>query len=207
AQGEGPYRLGGFSGTSIVLFALAKLFEANGDQVVQLLIVDHFPLLFTSALYVPDDESIKQRSPSTHSIRHTLKSAVALYRASNQQHQRIADHLDDAIEGRPTLPYMERWYKTFFDILFMAYDFLFDLVPICEPFTMAAARRVLIEWMKDLKAPVTASFASGGILSLEAAGPLRIDGGVHEVFPSATIVEVEATHFSIFESATLVDLI
>ncbi|KAH7904616.1 hypothetical protein BJ138DRAFT_1130883 [Hygrophoropsis aurantiaca] len=93
AQGEGPYRLGCFSGTSIVLFALAKLFEANGDQVVQLLIVDHFPLLFTSALYVPDDESIKQRSPSTHSIRHTLKSAVALRPPNTPVHGALVQNL------------------------------------------------------------------------------------------------------------------
>ncbi|KAJ7776532.1 hypothetical protein DFH07DRAFT_798512 [Mycena maculata] len=44
---KGPYRLTGYSGTSVVAVAVAKLLEEAGEQVLQLSFIDHFPLLWT----------------------------------------------------------------------------------------------------------------------------------------------------------------
>jgi hypothetical protein len=44
---HGPYRLTGYSGTSVVAVAVAKLLEESDEQVLQLSFIDHFPLMWT----------------------------------------------------------------------------------------------------------------------------------------------------------------
>ncbi|KAH7907339.1 putative polyketide synthase [Hygrophoropsis aurantiaca] len=207
-QGRGPYRLGCFSGTNIILFALARLFEENGDRVVQFLIIDHFPLLFTPALSISNEVATERRTPSLALIRYALATAVTLLKTSGQQRQLLGDHFEDAMEGRTTHPFIERLHTNFHDIMVITYDFIFDLLPVDDPVTMEAARRALTRWMRNLKAPVTVCFASDGVRSTipEAEG-LSDDGGVREAFPDARVVEIEANHFSIMESDTLVDVI
>ncbi|KAJ7604467.1 hypothetical protein FB45DRAFT_1070376 [Roridomyces roridus] len=45
---NGPYRLSGYSGSSVVVVAVAKMLEEAGEEVVQLSFIDHFPLLWTT---------------------------------------------------------------------------------------------------------------------------------------------------------------
>ncbi len=42
----GPYRLGGICATSIITYRLAMIFQANGDELIELIMIEHFPLLF-----------------------------------------------------------------------------------------------------------------------------------------------------------------
>jgi thioesterase domain-containing protein len=51
ARPAGPYRIAGFSASSMVTLRLAQLLEASGDEILQLTFVDHFPLLFTSPVH------------------------------------------------------------------------------------------------------------------------------------------------------------
>ncbi|KAF8920772.1 polyketide synthase [Mucidula mucida] len=51
ARPAGPYRIAGFSASSMVTLRLAQLLEANEDEIVQLSFVDHFPMLFTSPVH------------------------------------------------------------------------------------------------------------------------------------------------------------
>ena len=44
-------RIAGFSASSLVTLRLAGLFLENGDEIVQLTFVDHFPMLFASPLH------------------------------------------------------------------------------------------------------------------------------------------------------------
>ncbi|KAJ7828944.1 hypothetical protein B0H14DRAFT_3873194 [Mycena olivaceomarginata] len=44
---HGPYRLAGYSGTSVVAVAVAKLLEESDEQLLQLSFIDHFPLMWT----------------------------------------------------------------------------------------------------------------------------------------------------------------
>ncbi|KAJ7351379.1 polyketide synthase [Mycena albidolilacea] len=50
ARPAGPYRIAGFSASSMVTLRLAQLFEANEDEIAQLTFIDHFPMLFTSSI-------------------------------------------------------------------------------------------------------------------------------------------------------------
>ncbi|KAJ7811280.1 polyketide synthase [Mycena olivaceomarginata] len=50
ARPAGPYRIAGFSASSMVTLCLAQLFEANKDEIAQLTFIDHFPMLFTSSI-------------------------------------------------------------------------------------------------------------------------------------------------------------
>lgn len=44
---DGPYRLGAFSGASVIAVAVAKLLEESGQEIIQLSFIDGFPLLWT----------------------------------------------------------------------------------------------------------------------------------------------------------------
>lgn len=51
ARPSGPYRLAGFSASSMITLEVVRLLEAVGEEVEQLAFVDHFPLLWASPLH------------------------------------------------------------------------------------------------------------------------------------------------------------
>ncbi len=65
---SGPYRLAGFSGTCVITYALALLFEATGDIVERLVMLDHFrsssARLFGSGMPRPCRRAIRPKSSS-----------------------------------------------------------------------------------------------------------------------------------------------
>ncbi|EGO18753.1 hypothetical protein SERLADRAFT_480452 [Serpula lacrymans var. lacrymans S7.9] len=209
ARPAGPYRLGGFSATSIVLFALAKLFEEGHDVVTQIIVFDHFPLLYTSPMFEPDEETVSLRSPGPDMIRHALSSVSGLYRADNAQRQKIAADFEDAVNGHDAPEYMTAWYNAFLRVAVTAYKFMFEILPTNEPYSLTLLRDAMVEWLKEVKAPVTTCLATRGIISTipEDAKAGWEDLGTRKVFPQAELIEIEGTHFSIFESEVIVDLI
>ncbi|KAF8200274.1 polyketide synthase [Pholiota molesta] len=65
ARPSGPYRLGGYSGCSLLAFEVAYLLRDSGDRVSQLVMLDHFPTLYSSPFIFPlDDETIQKRRAS-----------------------------------------------------------------------------------------------------------------------------------------------
>ncbi|KAF7355656.1 Polyketide synthase [Mycena sanguinolenta] len=64
ARPNGPYRLGAFSATCLVALELARRLEADGETVLQLAFIDHFPLLYASPVLLYDWELMPNRAIS-----------------------------------------------------------------------------------------------------------------------------------------------
>ncbi|KAH9841048.1 uncharacterized protein C8Q71DRAFT_890608 [Rhodofomes roseus] len=81
AQPSGPYRIGAYSGSSIIPFLIAERIVKDGDVVAQFSLLDHFPLLFASPYLEPDDATVRQRTPSHAFMNSLLQSMLHMYRA------------------------------------------------------------------------------------------------------------------------------
>ncbi|KAH7906404.1 hypothetical protein BJ138DRAFT_1222020, partial [Hygrophoropsis aurantiaca] len=203
ARAHGPYRLGAFSGTSVVLFVLAKLFEDNGDEISQLAIIDHFPLLFTSAACQLDVESVQQRSLTMAMTNRIIKTfIVPLYVIDSHAYQRVAGELSAAIDGQPASSFITKMLHNFERFMTITYEFMFELLPPGQPYSNSAARQAMIDWLAPLKAPVTTILATEGVLKTLADWD---DAGTRQAFPNGRVVKVVANHFSVFESRELSD--
>ncbi|KAH7907249.1 Alpha/Beta hydrolase protein [Hygrophoropsis aurantiaca] len=207
ALAHGPYRLGAYCVTSVILFALAKLFEANDDTIAELSVIEHFPLLFARTLFEPDEESIKQRSPTAALEDRIIRElAVPLFDIASPSHLHVATALIAALDGERTEdPFILTMLRNLRRLFSMTCEFMFKLLPPDQAYSSSAARRAMIDWLATVRAPVTTFVASEGIVELF---PEWDDLGTCQAFPGARVVKVPASnHFSIFESDVFADSI
>ncbi|PCH38979.1 KR-domain-containing protein [Wolfiporia cocos MD-104 SS10] len=206
ARPAGPYRLGAYSGTALIAFMIAQKLLAAGDAVVQLAILDHFPVLFASPYMQPDEETVRARTPGSAMTRRALESMLAMYRAeASPIRHRLAQEFEDAAEGRDAPEYMQMWWYAFKRTAIGIYEFMFGLLPEDKPYSVYALREALVEWMRLIHVPVTLFIASDGVAKgippevLEEWG----DFGLHKVYPDGQIVHVKGTHFTMFDTDEL----
>ncbi|PCH35877.1 ketoacyl-synt-domain-containing protein [Wolfiporia cocos MD-104 SS10] len=206
ARPAGPYRLGAYSGTALIAFMIAQKLLAAGDAVVQLAILDHFPVLFASPYMQPDAETVRARTPGPAMTRRALESMLAMYRAeASPVRHRLAQEFEDAAEGRDAPEYMQMWWYAFKRTAIGIYEFMFGLLPEDRPYSVDAMREALVEWMRSIHVPVTLFIASDGVAKgippeiMEEWG----DFGLHKVYPDGQIVHVKGTHFTMFDTDEL----
>ncbi|KAH7912519.1 Alpha/Beta hydrolase protein [Hygrophoropsis aurantiaca] len=203
ARPHGPYRLGAYCVTGIILFALAKLFEANGDQVAQLSVIESFPLLFTCTPFEPDEESIRQQSPTAAMEDRAIREiAVPVFDIDSPSHLHVAKQLIAALDGQEAPPFITAMLHNYKRLYSMICEFIFELLPPGQPYSSGAARRAVIDWLAPVQAPVTTFVASEGIIKLF---PEWDDLGTCQAFPNARVVKIPSNHYSIFESDILLN--
>lgn len=126
-QPQGPYRLAGYSGTSLLAMMLARIFLAAGDDVVQLAFLDHFPMVFASPTWTMDLATYVDRIPSRASIGTILESIFDLYRRdSTPRGVAMIKGLTAAFEGHPTSDFTEAYYRNVERTIATAVDFLLN---------------------------------------------------------------------------------
>ncbi|KAH7912515.1 Alpha/Beta hydrolase protein, partial [Hygrophoropsis aurantiaca] len=204
AQPYGPYRLGSDCVTCLILFALTKLFEANGDKIAQLSVIEHFPLLFTSTQFEPDEASIRQRSPTAAMENRAIRELVVPLCTDSPSHLQVAKGLIAALDGQETDLFITMILHNLKRLFSITQEFIFKLLPPGQPYSSSAARQAVIDWLATVQAPVTTFVASEGIIRLF---PEWDDLGTRQAFPNARVVKVPSNHFSIFESDIFVDSI
>lgn len=201
AQPTGPYRLAGYSGGSLVTFELARLFETNGDCVVQLAIVDHFPALFVSPIFLLDEESVQNRWPSRKVIKQALDTVCDCHnRDPRPARHLIAQEVTDAFNGLEVRDYIKGFYGVFEKMTVATTRFLIDLVGEHGSHHPDNVRQHLSYWMNQVKAPLTVYVAHNGIgATIPDATPGWDDLGCRECMPNANVIYVDAGHLDIFE--------
>ncbi|KAF8161949.1 hypothetical protein K438DRAFT_2070439 [Mycena galopus ATCC 62051] len=204
AQPVGPYRIGGFSGSSLLTFHLARYFENNGDHIVQFVIVDHFPMMFVSPIFCLDAETVATREASKMLIRQALLPLLDIYSAEKQQERRkVADELMDAFNGLPVRDYIKSYYAAFVKIVGMAALFLVE--GLGDHAGNEGREQALKTWLRQLKAPLTHIVARQGIRRALADHPEWEDLGCRACFENAKVLLVDAGHFDIFEADEVVE--
>ncbi|KAJ7464985.1 putative polyketide synthase [Mycena galericulata] len=199
----GPYRLAGYSGNSLLAFQVALLFEKNGDHVVQLVMLDHFPILFSlSSLFHLDKETITTNIPSRALIWQSLNTLFDLYkRDPSPSRQTIPDQLTDAFQGRQVTEFGRSFYGAFVNLVTVISHWLLN--ELGKGGEGLGLKTQLERWMMQVKAPVTIIVAKNGFrLSLPSGWD---DLGCRGCFPEARVVSVDSGHFSMFELDAVVE--
>lgn len=213
---HGPYRLGGFSGSNLITMAMALSLEAQGDELLQVLFLDHAPLLFASCLYEMDDQTVKEKKPSRQLLQKTMASVAGCYlREASNTRMKVGEELRAAIEGRSVRPYIQEYFANTETMLQMYVEFLMDLAALkeTEEYDNGKVEASLINWCKELKAPVCVVVASRGIMGAGACQCESADGiqqahltqwrdlGSARAFgQNARVVYIDDGHYAMFES-------
>ncbi|KAF9466964.1 polyketide synthase [Collybia nuda] len=206
---QGPYRLGGFSASSLVTFEIARLLQANGDEIERLIMVDHFPMLFASPLFPLDEETVSTGTPSKKLLNTALLSMYDSYaRDSSLIVRKSAEDLMDAHLGKPVLERTQNYYNDFRTTAMAVTKYLLNFVDI-ENYTSETqniVRRRLAQRIGEVSFPITVVVADKGIRS-PTSGPEWQDLGVKLFLPRASVLSVNCGHFDLFEHDGVIQLL
>ncbi|KAF8217447.1 hypothetical protein K438DRAFT_1656334 [Mycena galopus ATCC 62051] len=157
---HGPYRLTGYSGTSVVVVAVAKLLEESGGQVIQLSFIDHFPLLWTRE---PIQASLRERRLSADS---TFENTVQLLRYDplyGPESDRLKE-FEAASAGSPSAKHADLESLAIGKRMIQSLaNFLGDFFPPNVPMSASEYAETINDWLSSVKAPLSALTAEFGV--------------------------------------------
>ncbi|KDN35741.1 acetyl-CoA synthetase-like protein [Tilletiaria anomala UBC 951] len=211
-QPQGPYRLAAFSATSILAVALAKKFEAGGDRVAQVALIDHVPTFYLCPVYGLENmvlESSLDRK-AFHEV--CCEGICDLLRRDGggkiaRRHQ-LAKELKDAFEGRPAPEFSTTYWRTVERFLDLMVDFM-----LCGHMDSAEYElenrplEAFMRWQSSLAAPVSVYIASEG---MKRTIPKHMqeewkDLGAMLCWPNAKFHHIEGGHFDILSHMDLIE--
>ncbi|SJK99273.1 uncharacterized protein ARMOST_02564 [Armillaria ostoyae] len=191
----GPYRLASYSSTSVLLVVLIKLFEDNGDEIVQAVMLDHFPAMFVYA-------ANKHGNPDPRvpeSIEAMLDTSMIAIRAMMDRDTHRKQRLWDTV-GTNNLDIVRRSIHNIRAYLVAAAEFVYDLSTDEEG---ASSIQLMAQWLTMLKAPVTVVIAAQGA----AYGTEWTDMGTRQCLPEARVVVVEGGHYEFLRDKVVIELL
>jgi len=209
ARPAGPYRLGGYCASSLVSYAVARLLESNGDEIVQFLQVEHFPTLYTSPICSFDEETLRMRRPSRKILDLLVNSLLNIYaQESLIARQNLGNELADVHCGKEGSSYVKAYYHLIQRMADMTVDFLLRLTEdegILYPDDVSI-RTCLENWMHKVKAPVTVLIASRGIRTT-ISDPAWANLGADRYPGVRKFSMINSGHFDIFEQQAVVQVL
>ncbi|KAJ7039812.1 hypothetical protein C8F04DRAFT_1254618 [Mycena alexandri] len=175
-----PYRIGGFSAGALLACRIAKLLEENGGEVIQLALIDNS--------FHSDVDHL--RCYHDHNVRSSCEDALTW---DEHWWNKLAALMWEQWNGRVRAE----------DI---AFAFVLDLAA-GDPKGCPEVRTALVQWMKDIQAPITVYKASVGPHSRTSP---RVQEewwavGMDWSCKNVRAVEADAKHTSIVRSDQLVD--
>lgn len=195
--------------------ALVHLFEKNGDTVTQLSFIDHFPTTFLAPVFGLDISKTPLEHPNARRafLDEGLENLFVMIRRDGRgnlpKRQKMANDLRDAYRGLPTSPFIDNFRTVLDRFLNQIFDFLLTLKE--EGRTAGddkPGKEFLENWLKSLKAPVTAYLGTYGMLGslIPEKHPLEewYDLGIHRCFPNARVTVLDAGHYDILENPELI---
>ncbi|KAJ7606255.1 hypothetical protein FB45DRAFT_1068712 [Roridomyces roridus] len=145
-QPQGPYRLGAYSASGVLVVAIAKMLEASGEEVSQVVFIDHFPLLWThEAMWAHIYENVGTAADSAIRQVADMSRVDSVYGPGNEF----------KMEGHENVEILRRLTQALL-------SFLGEFQPRNDP---EAARDSFIEWVSSVKAPFSLVAAEAGIVT------------------------------------------
>ncbi|KAJ7123310.1 hypothetical protein C8R43DRAFT_44110 [Mycena crocata] len=204
AQPTGPYRLGGHSAGAIMACRITKLLEANGDQVIQLALIDSSP--FAALTPRPGlDTSADFGDPQSLHDHHerSVRGVCRVYRAYNDAWwTKFAAAVWERWNGRlrpaDMTELMARMYENLIGGTIRSFDFLLSQAP-ADRKGYNDVLQGMVQWTRDIQAPVTVYKATNGIIKNIPADSREKWGafGVNWAREDARVMEVDANHSNI----------
>jgi hypothetical protein len=178
------------------------MFEANGDEVAQAAMLDHFPTTILPS--IADFEKVDANDPDVRSL--FLARAFEVVDTQLRQDDggffpnqvEIADQIRNASEGRDASPAIKVRWERMKKALLLLLDFLASLAgPEISNLTVEESMALLVKWLKGVKAPVSVYIASNGVIEC-LPEEVRQDWkelGTRECYPDAKLVYANGGHF------------
>ncbi|KAJ6619848.1 Alpha/Beta hydrolase protein [Mycena sp. CBHHK59/15] len=214
-QPRGPYRLAAYSGTSMLAIPLAQMLEADGDAIIQLAFIDHFPTVvfcpgigFHSA--AQQDSAVGVLGPAERQefLAVSFQSVCTMIRNDGDgnvpRRHKLADDLMGAFNGTPNSEFIQAFYKTMDQLLNAVFDFIVGLSE--EERGGATLVDRLVSWLGSVKAPMTLYLASHGTLG-QVAPEYReqwADLGARLCRVPPRLVYLNANHFDVLSDRRLI---
>ncbi|KAK0442587.1 NRPS-like enzyme [Armillaria borealis] len=191
----GPYRLASYSSTSVLLVVLIKLFEDNGDRIVQAVMLDHFPAMFVYAAnkYGNPDPRVPE------SIEAMLDTSMIAIRAMMDRDTHRRQWLWDTV-GTNNMDIVRHSIHNIRAYLVAAAEFVYDLATDERG---ASSIQLMAQWLRMLKVPVTVVIAAQGA----AYGTEWTDMGTRQCLPEAHVVVVEGGHYEFLRDKVVIELL
>jgi len=197
----GPYRLGGICATSIITYRLAMLFEANGDELIELIMIEHFPLLFCTWNF--DKESIESGIASRKLVRQGILLLADVYaRDGSLGREKMGKEYLNLFDGIVTKPNASNFVGSTNDVVeSFIYSTLNFLLALAGG-DLSSMRARLIQWLRGVKAPLTVYVATEGMIACFPAHMRKDweDLGARSCRSDAEVITFNKAHFTILES-------
>lgn len=158
ARPHGPYRLGSFSATCLVALELARRLEADGETVLQLAFIDHFPLVYASPILLYDWDTMIDRAFSE-----AQHDAAVRQISSIMQNDPLENWMTRAPQGLEAKQIRILLKKTGEVMLPHVMELLGDPTGTTTEERQAILKRALGAAVDEIKAPVTVYVAWRGI--------------------------------------------
>ncbi|KAK0219250.1 NRPS-like enzyme [Armillaria fumosa] len=195
-QPHGPYRLASYSATSILLIVLVKLFEDNGDTVLQAVMLDNFPATFIYSANKAGNPDPRNPDNMKAILDGGIKAIVELMnRDGNRESlQRSRKQLLDAWDGMYVNDIINIGVHNIKSHTTAITFFLYDLTTERDG---KASIELLARWMRTVKAPITVVVATEGSLGSIPNEDREewADLGVKRCLPDAKMVFVSGGHY------------
>jgi hypothetical protein len=206
ARPFGGIRLAGYSASSIIILALARLFEKNGDELLQLAFVDHFPLLFASPGQAPAYELEDVDAAAARAVSDAVKLICDTYAQDPNPARRLYGvGLATASRGGLVTPDMMSFYNNIRSLSALYFSHLVETTGGDSSFSTSDAQAVtttlrhkLVEKVNTINAPITVYIATDGLRAVVPSDWQQL--GVELCRPGIRSILHDATHFNIFEN-------
>lgn len=207
-QPHGPYRLASYSATSILLIVLVKLFEDNGDTVLQAVMLDHFPATLVYSANKAGNPDPTNPENMKAIIDGGIKAIGGLMNrdANWESLQRSLKQLLDAWDGMYVNDIINIGVHNIKSYLTAITLFLYDLTTERDG---RASIEILARWMRTVKAPITVVVAREGSLGSFPKEDREewADLGVKRCLPDARVVFVSGGHYEFLTDDKVIDLL
>ncbi|KAK0193507.1 NRPS-like enzyme [Armillaria mellea] len=203
-----PTVLASYSSSSLLLVVLVKLFEDNGDEVAQAVMLDHFPAMFVysaNRLGNPDP-----RIPEN--IRNILDESMdtisrLMDRDSNRDAlQRTKNRLLDGWKGVYANDIIRNAIGNVKGFRTANAEFVYELT---TDETGVSSIELMAQWMRTVKVPITVVVAPEGALGSipEEDRTTWADLGAKRCLPDARVVPVKGGHYEFLTDEVVLQLL
>ncbi len=192
----GPYRFAAYSQTSVLLIVLVKLFEDNGDVVLQAAMLDHFPalLVYSANLAGNPDPRIPENMEAVFDKGTGAITEMMTRDGNPGPLLRSLKKLNDAWQGKcdnDVIRAVSQYFKGYLTVVSV---FVYTLTTHKDGLSSMEA---MAQWLQTVKAPISVIVALKGCLGSlpEEDKQEWRDLGAKRCLPNARVDFVDGGHY------------
>ncbi|KAJ7686126.1 hypothetical protein B0H17DRAFT_1332956 [Mycena rosella] len=201
---HGPYRLAGYSASTLLVVALTKLMEDAGEEVIQLTFIDHCPALWARE----ETEALLRKWTAAEFRDMTDASVLDLLRRDPTTGEEAFANYQAAVCGSPdTLPNIRSEVTMTRAVVTLMFEFLQKFYPADGERSYSTFIGPFKGWLFSIKAPLAVLVAEHGIVH-SAPGGAWPDLGGSRFAKAAKVYYISGVgHYGIFRDERVAQML